>query len=114
VFIEVVDGQQRSAVPTIKCQNVLPLVWHGNEAGAYWVHPDVIRFFIEAFVVPKAVIEEITLPNNTVMCRLILFPRANDSCHLLMLRKAEQGMEMIWHENKQMDKPAALLVKKQR
>ncbi len=59
-------------------------------------------------------VEEIALPADAVMCCLEFLPRANDSCHLLVLPKAEQCVEMIWHEKEKMDKPAALLVKKQR
>ena len=104
----------RSAVPTIESKDVWPIGRGCNQIGAYWVHSNVIRFFFEAFVASQAMVEEIALPADAVMCCLESLPRANDSCHLLVLGKAEQGVEMIWHKQEKMDKPASLLVKKQR
>jgi hypothetical protein len=82
-----------------------------NQTGPNQIQANIIGFFCEALIAAQSVIKEITLPCYSMMRGLVLFPRANHARHLLVLRKAEQSVKMIWHKEKQMNEPATLLMK---
>ena len=81
-----------------------------NQPCPHGVLKNVSAFFIETLVVSQAMIKEVGLPANIALRRHPALPFRDDLRHDTLLRKADEGVAVIWHRGKNMDPPCAGLV----
>lgn len=68
------------------------------QAASHRIHHDVTDFSLFFVVVTQAMIEEIALPFDRVMCRQIVLPVRNRFLHPGLARKGNNAVEMVRHE----------------
>ena len=75
---------------------------------AHRIHPYVVRFLDETFVIAQSMIEEIPLPVQGKFLGDELFPFEDDLPHGFLLREGCQHVEMIRHQNEEVQPPIAM------
>ena len=96
---------QRRLGPCWKGPLVGPVIGSGYQPLAHRVVANVSPFFSQAFIVSKSVIEKIPLPNNPFLACKEAFPVLDCALDGGFLGKGDQGMEMVRHEQKQVNPP---------
>jgi hypothetical protein len=91
-------------------ENVRPISFVTNQSGAYRILANVSKLFGQTFVMPKAMIDEISLPS---------YARHSGGDPLIIpdqLRKrvaaidADQAVQMVWHKQQKIQIPSPALV----
>ena len=83
-----------------------------NQSGTDRIHAYVMRLFDIAFSPAQAVIEKIPLPSDAQMPRAVTFPVGNGFTHSDQRIEADNSVQVIRHQQKQVHPPFAALLPK--
>jgi hypothetical protein len=89
---------------------VRPIAFDANQSGAHRVLTNVSELLGQTLVMPKAVIEKIPLPCHACRFCRDSFVIANELAKRRLSINADQGVQMIGHEQQQLQIPSFPLV----
>lgn len=89
----------------IEGDNERPILRSRNQSAGDGIAADVTPFFGEMFSVSDSSVEEVFLEVNSSLCGQKGFPVSNDICKRAGGWNVDEKMEMVWHDEKQMEKP---------
>ena len=81
-----------------------------HQAGSHWILPDVIGLELKTFIRPDPMIEVVALPAYLRAAGRETLPIADDLRHALILGKSGYHVEMIGHEQENVQNPMPPLV----
>src|SRR5206468_5392590 len=96
--------------PRTRNEDVRPISFVTNQPSAYRILTDIGKLFSQTFVMPKAMIEEISLPSYSLHFRGDSFIIPNQLRKRIAAIDTNQRVQMIRHEQQKIQVPSSALV----
>lgn len=94
----------------IEGDNVRPIFRGRNQSAGNGIAADVPPFFGEMFSVSDSCVEEVFLEVDSSLCGQKGFPVSNDIRERADGWNVDEEMEVVWHDEKQMEKPLSCIL----
>jgi hypothetical protein len=91
-------------------ENVRPISFVTNQSGAYRILTNVGKFLGHTFVMPKAMIEEISLPSYARHFGGDSLEIPNQLRKRVAAIDADQAVQMVWHKQQKIQIPSSPVV----
>jgi hypothetical protein len=110
-FVQWIEGGTRPPDGLVDARHTpRPLLLTQAEGFPDRIQPDIRRFLLQVVLIADAMIEEISLPWNAKISGLIGLPFPDHFAQRFVVWKAEQGMQVVGHEQEQSAVPSSLHV----